>query len=143
MHLKEIKISTCLQVCLAIIFILTQSIIQLILNLFTIGLHYINAHFYLSLSCKIPQIFHYNVNKQNGQWKKYHRPKVIILRNQRCNELLKMKKCTFLKCFLNTPEPRYSKRARQTPFVYYIKSFTISRHSKKWKIYYITPPPLL
>ena len=37
----------------------------------------------------------------------------------------------------NTPEPRYSKRARQTPFVYYIKSFTISRHSKKWKFYYI------
>ena len=33
--------------------------------------------------------------------------------------------------YLNTtPEPRYSKRARQTPFVYYIKSFTISRHSK-------------
>ena len=31
----------------------------------------------------------------------------------------------------NTPEPRYSKRARQTPFVYYIKSFIISRHSKK------------
>ena len=31
----------------------------------------------------------------------------------------------------STPEPRYSKRARQTPFVYYIKSFTISRHNKK------------
>ena len=33
-----------------------------------------------------------------------------------------------------TPEPRYSKRARQNPFVYYIKSFTISRHRKKMKI---------
>ena len=29
----------------------------------------------------------------------------------------------------NTPETRYSKRARQTPFVYYIKSFTISMQS--------------
>ena len=29
----------------------------------------------------------------------------------------------------STPETRYSKRARQTPFVYYIESFTISRQS--------------
>ena len=39
----------------------------------------------------------------------------------------------FWRFWLNnsTPEPRYSKRAHQTPFVYYIKSFTISRYSKK------------
>ena len=29
----------------------------------------------------------------------------------------------------STPETRYSKRACQTPFVYYIQSFTISRQS--------------
>ena len=36
----------------------------------------------------------------------------------------------------NTPEPWYSKQARQTPFVYYIKSFTISSQSKNEIIKY-------
>ena len=31
--------------------------------------------------------------------------------------------------YIYTPETRYSKRACQTPFVYYIESFTISRQS--------------
>ena len=47
--------------------------------------------------------------------------------------------------FAYTPEPWYSERARQTPFVHYIKSFTISRHSKKWNFQVFTiyiPPPL-
>ena len=34
----------------------------------------------------------------------------------------------------STPETQYSKRARQTPFVYYIESFTISRQSFFYKI---------
>ena len=36
----------------------------------------------------------------------------------------------------NTPEPWYSKRAHQTTFVYYIKSFTISSQSKNEIIKY-------
>ena len=45
----------------------------------------------------------------------------------------------------NTPETRYSKRARKTPFVYYIESFTISRqnvsiksHEGSWVLFTIS-----
>ena len=46
---------------------------------------------------------------------------------------------------LTTPETRYSKRARQTPSVYYIESFTISRqnvsiksHEGSWVLFTIS-----
>ena len=45
----------------------------------------------------------------------------------------------------STPETRYSKRARPTPFVYYIESFTISRqnvsiksHEGSWVLFTIS-----
>ena len=44
-------------------------------------------------------------------------------------EIIQIEKCS-------TPEPWYSKQARQTPFVYYIKSFTISSQIKNEIIKY-------
>ena len=89
--------------------------------------------------------FHRSIVKTGPTWMKRRKNNNLVLTG-----LFFFKICLLNKNFKHcvkkdsTPEPWYSERARQTPFVHYIKSFTISRqcisiksHKGSWDLFTI------